>query len=101
MSTVFTVTVYCDRMTSPACCRQVSEDAESPRRYDTYATELFQQGWLRGFKNTDPSENATSDTMVAYDVCPACADLDEKALPARAARAPAGYFLTTSLLLLP
>lgn len=76
MSTRFTLTVLCDDGRSPDCLRRVERTTEHPRDFDHYGTELFQQGWLRGFRQTDPSPSAISDTLVSDDVCPACAELN-------------------------
>jgi hypothetical protein len=73
VATHYTVTITCDEGTSPGCHVGVSATRASPREFDHYATELFQRGWIRGFRQTDPSPGATSETLVAYDVCPACA----------------------------
>jgi hypothetical protein len=73
MSTRYTITITCDEGTSRDCLREVSASRASPRDFDFYATELFQQGWIRGFRQTNPAPDATSDTLETYDVCPACA----------------------------
>ena len=77
MTTTFMVSVSCDVRRHWGCHDSVTCESDTPRRFDHFGTELFQQGWVRGFRQTSDAPDATSDTMVAYDVCPACAALEE------------------------
>jgi hypothetical protein len=83
VATRYTVTISCDERASPACVRRVRATRKHPRDFDHYSTELFQHGWLRGFRRVGDrtDQDATSDDFVAYDVCPACAALGAEPHP--------------------
>jgi hypothetical protein len=92
VSTRYTVTISCD-VRGPGCVRRVRATRKHPRQFDHYATELFQRGWLRGYRNTRPGDpDATSDDFVAYDVCPVCAELEAAAAASAAEGRPGGPF---------
>jgi hypothetical protein len=77
VTTTFMVSVSCDEQRADGCHRSAGLSVAAPREFDAFATELFQRGWVRGFRQTSEAPDATSDTLVAYDVCPACAELEE------------------------
>jgi len=69
MTTTFTVTIACDERSAPDCARERVETRDSLAGFEGIAVRLLQEGW-------DWDARPRRDG----DVCPACADLAEKAL---------------------
>lgn len=54
--------VHCDEKRTKDCAGLIEFRGVSPRDFDYVGTELFQQGWIRGYRAGS-----------TYDACPACA----------------------------
>lgn len=72
MSTTFTVTIRCDERSAPDCVRERVERQDAPGDFEGIAVRLLQEGW-----DWDLRRRRDGRT---HDVCPACADPNEKAL---------------------
>ena len=61
MSQTITVMVRCDERTAPTCHDHYTVAGASLDRFEAFAMELYQQGWVRGYRRDG-----------FYDVCPSC-----------------------------
>jgi hypothetical protein len=69
VTTTYTIRVVCDERLSPDCIGERVETPPTVRDFDAVQTRLWQEGWVRGYRGRDTSENPS------HDACPACAAL--------------------------
>lgn len=69
MSTQIRLLIHCDEKRTKDCAGLIEFRGVSPRDFDDVGTELFQQGWIRGYRADG-----------TYDACPACAPSVEERL---------------------
>lgn len=85
MSTEYRMIVTCDEHTAPDCTSETVCCSDTPKTFDTYATDLWAAGWFRGFRYTgDPAKAKRYHDYRAYDVCPQCQAALPMAQPTRA-----------------
>jgi hypothetical protein len=72
MTTIFRIEIKCDEGMSPECLGTFTEASENVREFDFIGTRLYQEGWLRGFRNLGDKEHPNYADFGTFDVCPAC-----------------------------